>query len=77
MKRGVIIHTAIYYRKSTKEEIAAGAPKSKKTHITVPVKDVFLGVSETCGAILKPTIKGPDGLRYYFACVNYLENKSL
>ena len=72
-----MITTAIYYRKSTKEEVAAGDPKSKKTYITVPIKDVFLGVSDTCSAILKPTIKGPDGLRYYFACVNYLENKTL
>lgn len=68
-----MITTAIYYRKSTKEEVAAGAPKSKKTYITVPVKDVFLGVDELCTAILKPTVKGPDGLRYYFECVNYLE----
>ncbi|MBO7509955.1 MAG: hypothetical protein J6T35_02120 [Bacteroidales bacterium] len=71
------IQTAIYYRKSTKEEIAAGAPKSKKTFITVPVKDVFLGVDEICSAILKPTVKGPDGLRYYFACVNHAEYLSL
>ena len=72
-----IIQTAIYYRKSTKEEVAAGAPKSKKTYITVPIKDVFLGVNDVCSAIMKPTVKGPDGLRYYFACVNYLENKAL
>lgn len=68
-----IINTAIYYRKSTKEEVAAGAPKCKKTYITVPVKDVFLGVDERCGAELKPTVKGPDGLRYYFQCVNLAE----
>ena len=74
MARKEIITTAIYYRKSTKEEVAAGAPKSKKTYIDVPIKDVFLGVDETCSAILKPTIKGEDGLRYYFSCVNYSEN---
>jgi len=68
-----IINTALYYRKSTKEEVAAGAPKCKKTYIEVPVKDVFLGVTQTCGAVLKPTVKGPDGLRYYFACVNFGE----
>lgn len=68
-----IIHTAIYYRKSTKEEVAAGAPKCKKTYITVPIKDVFLGVNERCGAVLRPTVMGEDGLRYYFKCVNLAE----
>lgn len=68
-----IIHTAIYYRKSTKEEVAAGAPKCRKTYITVPIKDVFIGVNDHCGAVLKPTVKGEDGLRYYFGCVNLAE----
>lgn len=72
-----IIHTAIYYRKSTKEEVAAGAPKCKKTYITVPIKDVFLGVGSSCQAILKPTVKGDDGLRYYFECVNLAETIEL
>lgn len=76
MKRD-IIHEAIYYRKPTKEEIASGVPKSKKTYITVPVKDVFIGVDEICSAILKPTVKGPDGLRYYFKCVNLAETIKL
>lgn len=76
MKRN-IIHEAIYYRKPTKEEIEAGAQKSKKTYITVPVKDVFLGVGERCEAILKPTVKGSDGLRYYFKCVNLAETIKL
>ena len=68
-----IIHTALYSRTPTKEEIATGKPKSKKIVITVPVKDVCLGVNEHCGAILKHSIKGEDGLRYYFNCVNYFE----
>jgi len=68
-----VIHTAIYYRKSTKEEVAAGAPKCKKTYITVPVENVFLGVGDRCQAILKPSIIGNDGLRYYFECVNLAE----
>ena len=67
-----IINTALYYRKPTKEEIEAGVPKSKKTYITVPVKEVFLGVNETCGAMLKSSIVR-DSLRYYFACVNFAE----
>lgn len=72
-----IIHNAIYYRRSTKEEVAAGIPKSKTTYITVPVKDVFLGVDETCSAILKHSIIGSDGLRYYFKCVNLAEITTL
>ena len=68
-----IIHTALYSRKPTKDEIAGGKSKSKKIVIAVPIKDVFLGVDECCGAVLKHTIKGEDGLRYYFSCVNILE----
>lgn len=68
-----LIHTAIYYRKSTEDEIAWGIPKSKRHYITLPVKDVFLGVTDTCGAVLKPTVKHTDGLTYYFECVNLAE----
>lgn len=68
-----IIHTVIYYRKPTKEELAAGAPKRMKTYITVPVEKVFLGVGDRCQAILSPSIIGNDGLRYYFKCVNLAE----
>jgi len=68
-----IIHTAIYDRKHTEEEVAAGKRKEGKVYIKVPVKDVFLGVTDTCAAVLKPTITGPDGLVYYFKCVNYSE----
>lgn len=72
-----IITTAFYYRKPTEAEVAAGAPKRRKTVITVPVKDVFLGVDQLCSAILKQSILNNDGLRYYFMCVNYTENTSL
>lgn len=58
-----IIETAIYYRKDGR----------KKVYITVPVKNVFLGVDDTCSAILSRSIIGPDGLRYYFECVNLAE----
>ena len=68
-----IINYAIYYRKPTAEELASGMPKKKKIYIGAPVKDVFLGVTDTCGAVLKPTVKGEDGLRYYFECVNLAE----
>lgn len=61
--RREIINTAIYYRKVGR----------KKVYITVPVKDVFIGVDSTCAAVLKQSITGPGGLRYYFECVNLAE----
>lgn len=76
MKRDIIT-TAIYYRKPTEAEISAGTPKRRKIFITIPVKDVFLGVDQLCTAILKQSILNNDGLRYYFMCVNYTENTSL
>lgn len=68
-----IIHTVIYYRKSTKEEVAAGAPKCRKTRIVVPVEDVFLGMDKHCFAVFKPTVLWEDGLRYYYECINLAE----
>lgn len=69
-----IIKTAIYYRKYTEEEVALGFKRGERFFIKVPVKDVFLGVTDTCSAVLKPSIIGQDGLRYYFECVNFTEN---
>lgn len=68
-----IIKTAIYYRKYTEEEVKLGLKRSEKFYIKVPVKDVFLGVTDTCSAVLKPSIIGQDGLHYYFECVNLAE----
>lgn len=66
-----IIHTVIYYRNASKEEIAAGS--QKKLFITVPFRDVILGVNEFGAAVFKSSIKGPGGLRYYYECVNLAE----
>ena len=72
-----VITTALYSRKRAPEEIAAGASNSRVATISVPVKDVFLGVDDQCAAILKRTFIGPDGKRYYFSCVNYLEGMEI
>lgn len=68
-----IIQTALYQRKPTAEEIAAGRKKTDMIFITVPIKDVILGTDCLCGAIMKRSIKHTDGLRYYYRCVNFSE----
>ena len=67
------IQNAVYYRKPTDVEKANGMMAKDKIRILVPIRDVFLGVDELCGAILKPSVMCFDGHRYYFECVNLAE----
>lgn len=70
-----IINTAIYSRKPTNEEVVKGA--GKRIVVVVPLKDVFLGVDTLGEAIFKKSVKGEDGMRYYYQCVNYFETMEL
>lgn len=69
------IQNAVYYRKPTDVERMEGMKAKDKIRILVPIRDVFLGVDELCGAILKPSVMCFDGHRYYFECVNLAETK--